>query len=76
MRTEFQLAVAQLRAIADALEAADEGDASSTVNIHGDDFWHMTIRRLHGGTPGYSFSASGYDAAGVIDLTLRAEGER
>lgn len=50
MRTEFAIAAEQLRAIADAIESADEGDGAATLNPRTSDAGYvMTVRPLRKG---------------------------
>lgn len=73
MRTEFAIAAEQLRAIADAIESADESDGAATLNPRTSDAGYvMTVRPLRKGA-GFSLSVHGWNRAAASDLSLRVQ---
>ena len=73
MIAEFGIAAAQLRAIADAIESAEEGDGAATINPRTNDAGYaMTIRRLRK-DGGFSLTVHGWNRAAASDLTLRVQ---
>ena len=73
MIAEFGLAAAQLRAIADAIESADEGDGAQRINPRTNDAGYvMSLRRLRK-DEGFTLTVHGWNRAAASDLTLRVQ---